>query len=165
VGNGPFIARARRARKLIGGGMRQAGVLAAAGLVALGRGPEGDGGMIGRLAEDHANARRLAAGLGQLDGIRSPGGIAQPEALGERLDPRHIATNFVLFRVDRDRAAFLRALEARGVLLVPYANGQVRAVTHHGITANDIDRTVAAVADALRETAPARADHVAPSAV
>ncbi|HKF86277.1 MAG TPA: GntG family PLP-dependent aldolase, partial [Candidatus Limnocylindrales bacterium] len=47
VGNGPFIARARRARKLIGGGMRQAGVLAAAGLVALGRGPEGDGGMIG----------------------------------------------------------------------------------------------------------------------
>ena len=165
VGNGPFIARARRARKLIGGGMRQAGVLAAAGLVALGRGPEGDGGMIGWLAEDHANARRLAAGLGQLDGIRSPGGIAQPEALGARLDPRHIATNFVLFRVDRDRAAFLRALEARGVLLVPYANGQVRAVTHHGITANDIDRTVAAVADALRETAPARADHVAPSAV
>ena len=165
VGNGPFIARARRARKLIGGGMRQAGVLAAAGLVALGRGPVGDGGMIGRLAEDHANARRLAAGLAQLDGIRSPGGIAQPEALGERLDPRHIATNFVLFRADRDRAAFLRTLEARGVLLVPYANGQVRAVTHHGITADDIDRTVAAVADALRETAPARADHAAPSAV
>ena len=60
VGNGPFVARARRARKLLGGGMRQAGVLAAAGLVAL---RDGDAGMITRLAEDHANARRLAEGI------------------------------------------------------------------------------------------------------
>ena len=74
VGSEAFIGRARRARKLIGGGMRQAGVLAAAGLVALGTGPNGDGGMIERLAEDHANARRLAAGLADLDGVRSPGG-------------------------------------------------------------------------------------------
>ena len=48
-------------------------------------------------------------------------------------------TNFVLFRVDRDRAAFLAALEARGVLMVPYPHGQVRAVTHHGVTADDVD--------------------------
>ena len=75
VGNGPFVARARRARKLLGGGMRQVGVLAAAGLIAL---RDGDAGMITRLAEDHANARRLAEGLAGLDGIRSPGGIAQP---------------------------------------------------------------------------------------
>jgi threonine aldolase len=155
VGNGPFIARARRARKLIGGGMRQAGVLVAAGLVALGDGPAGDGGMIQRLAEDHANARRLAAGLAQLDGIRSPGGIAQPDELGDRLDPANVATNFVLFRVDRDRNTFLSALEARDVFMVPYANGQVRAVTHHGITADDVGRTIAAAAEALRETAPA----------
>jgi threonine aldolase len=164
VGSAPFIARARRARKLVGGGMRQAGVLAAAGLVALGSGPDGEGGMIGRLAEDHANARRLAEGLAALDGVRSPGGIAQPDALGDRLDPANIATNFVLFRVDGGRAAFLAALESRDVWMVPYANGQIRAVTHHGITAADIDDVVAAVAEALRETAPRPAGEPATSA-
>jgi threonine aldolase len=164
VGSGPFIARARRARKLIGGGMRQAGILAAAGLVALGAGPSGVGGRIGRLAVEHARARRLAEGLSRLDGIRSPGGIAQPDELGERLDPTRIVTNFVLFRVDRDRAAFLAALEARDVWLVPYAHGQIRAVTHHGITADDIDRVVASVADVLAETAPEPAGEPASSA-
>jgi threonine aldolase len=144
VGPKPFIARARRARKLIGGGMRQVGVLAAAGLVALDEGPDG---MISRLAEDHANARRLAEGLAALDGVRSPGGIAQPE--GDRLDPGRAVTNFVLFRVARDRAAFLAALEARGVLMVPYANGSIRAVTHDGVTAADVDRVVATAAESL----------------
>jgi threonine aldolase len=144
--------------------MRQAGVLAAAGLVALGTGPDGEGGMIRRLAEDHANARRLADGLASLDGVRSPGGIAQPDELGERLDPANIATNFVLFRVDRDRAAFLAALEARDVWLVPYANGQIRAVTHYGITAEDIDDVVATVAEVLRDTAPDHAGEPASSA-
>ena len=93
--------------------MRQVGVLAAAGLIAL---RDGDAGMITRLAEDHANARRLAEGLAGLDGIRSPGGIAQP---GDGpLDPERAVTDFVLFKVDRDRAAFLDALEARGVRMV-----------------------------------------------
>src|SRR3954454_14398184 len=147
VGSAPFIARARRARKLLGGGMRQAGVLAAAGLLALGEGPRAEHGMVARLAEDHQNARRLAAGIGALDGIRSPGGIAQPDELGDRLLPDRIATNFVLFRVERDRQTFLEALEARDVHMVPYAHGQVRAVTHYGITADDIDRVIAAVAD------------------
>ncbi len=152
VGNGPFIARARRARKLLGGGMRQAGVLAAAGLVAL---RPGDAGMIDRLAEDHANARRLAEAIAGLDGIRSPGDIAQP---GDGpLDPGRVRTNFVLFRVDRDRAAFLDALEARGVVMVAYPHGQIRAATHHGVTAADIERVIGAVAEALRETAPAPA--------
>src|SRR4051794_24571249 len=155
VGSGPFVARARRARKLLGGGMRQAGVLAAAGLLALGTGPNADGGMIARLAEDHANARRLAAGIAALDGVRSPGGIAQPDALGDRLLADRIATNFVLFRVDRDREAFLGALARRDVHMVPYAHGQVRAVTHHGVTAADIDHVIAAVAEALDETAGA----------
>jgi threonine aldolase len=152
VGPAAFIARARRARKLLGGGMRQVGVLAAAGLVALSDGPDGT---IARLSEDHANARRLAAGLAALPGVRSPGGIAQPD--GETLDPDRIATNFVLFRVERDRQAFLAALEARGVLMVPYAHGQVRAVTHLGVTGDEIDRVVAAAADALRETVAGRA--------
>jgi threonine aldolase len=155
VGSAPFVARARRARKLVGGGMRQAGVRAAAGLLALGTGPDGAGGMIGRLAEDHANARRLAAGIAPLDGVRSPGGIAQPDELGDRVLPDRIATNFVLFRVARDRDAFLAALARRDVHLVPYAHGQIRAVTHDGVTADDIDRVITAVAEALDETADA----------
>ena len=137
--------------------MRQVGVLAAAGLVALSDGPDG---MIDRLAEDHANARRLAEGLAEFAGVRSPGGIAQPDGDGP-LDPDRAVTNFVLFRVERDRAAFLAALERRGVLMVPYAHGQIRAVTHHGVTADDVDRVVAAAAEALRETDPSATGAVA----
>jgi threonine aldolase len=147
VGSRDVIWRARRARKLVGGGMRQAGILAAAGLVALQDGPSG---MIDRLADDHANARRLAAALADLDGIRSPGGIAQPTA--GRLDPARVATNFVLFKVDRDRAAFIAALRARNVFMVEYAHGQVRAVTHHDVTAADIDTAIRATRDALADT-------------
>jgi threonine aldolase len=150
VGDRAIVARARRARKLLGGGMRQVGVLAAAGLVALSDGPDGT---IARLAEDHANARRLAEGLAEFPGVRSPGGIAQPGADGP-LDPERAVTNFVLFRVERDRSAFLAAMERRGVLMVPYAHGQIRAVTHLGVTASDVDRVVAAAAEALRETDP-----------
>jgi len=149
VGDTAFIARAHRARKLLGGGMRQVGVLAAAGLVALSGGADGT---VARLADDHANARRLAQGLAEFPGVRSPGGIAQPDE--GPLDPDRAVTNFVLFHVDRDRMAFLAALERRGVLMVPYAHGQIRAVTHLGVTADDIDRVVAAAAEALRETDP-----------
>ena len=157
VGRRELIARARRARKLLGGGMRQVGVLAAAGLVALSDGPDG---MVDRLADDHANARRLAEGLASLDGIISPGGIAQPDEDGP-LDPVRTVTNFVLFRLSpgRDRSTFLAALEAQGVLMVPYANGQVRAVTHHGIGTGEIDRAVEAVASVLNEL-PRRTDPV-----
>jgi threonine aldolase len=142
----------------VGGGMRQVGILAAAGLVAL---RDGDAGMIARLAEDHANARRLAEGLAALPGVASPGGIAQP-APGP-LDPARVRTNFVIFRVERDRAAFLDGLRARGVLMVAYPHGTIRAVTHHGVTAADIDRVLAATADALRE-APILASAGAPAA-
>ena len=148
VGSRAYIWRARRARKLLGGGMRQVGVLAAPGLVALSDGPDG---MIARLADDHANARRLAEGLAELAGIESPGGAAQPTS--GRLDPARARTNFVIFRVARDRAAFLDALERRGVLMVAYPHGTIRAVTHYGVTADDIDATVVAVSGALAETA------------
>ena len=147
VGPRDVIWRARRARKMVGGGMRQVGVLAAAGLVALSDGPDG---MIDRLAEDHANARRLAEALADMDGVESAGGTAQPEP--GRLDPGRVRTDFVIFRVARDRAAFLDALRARGVLMVEYPHGQVRAVTHYGVTADDIDATISATAAALRET-------------
>jgi threonine aldolase len=151
VGSKDTIWKARRARKLVGGGMRQVGVLAAAGLIAL---RDGSAGMIERLAEDHANARRLAEGLAALPGIRSAGDIAQP---GDGpLDPGRVATNFVLFRVDRDPTEFLERLSTRGVDMIVFWRDQLRAVTHHGIDADDIDRAVAAVRDTLAETAVRR---------
>ncbi len=152
VGARPFVDRARRARKLVGGGMRQAGVLAAPGLIALRDGPAG---MIERLAEDHANARRLGDGLAELPGIVAAGDVAQPD--DGPFDPDRVATNFVLFRVTRSRAAFLAALRARNVLMVEYPHGQVRAATHYGITPDDIATTLVAVAAALRETTAAAA--------
>jgi threonine aldolase len=153
AGSKPFIGRAHRARKLLGGGMRQAGILAAAGLVAL---QDGRDGMIDRLADDHTNARRLAEGLADLPGIVSAGGVAQPEP--GRLDPDRVVTNFVLFKVDRDRRAFIEALRARNVLMDEYAHGQVRAATHHDVAATDIDTIVAAVRGALGDTSAAPAD-------
>jgi threonine aldolase len=151
VGTRDFIRRARRGRKLLGGGMRQAGVLAAAGLVALSDGPDGT---ISRLAEDHANARYLAQALADLEGVESPGGIAQPTS--GRLDPDRAVTDFVIFRVARDRAAFLGALEARGVLMASYPHDTVRAVTHYGVERAEIDATITAVREALAETVGTR---------
>ncbi len=152
VGSRDFIWRARRGRKLVGGGLRQVGILAAPGLLALRDGPSG---MIERLAEDHANARRLADGLAEQPGIVSAGGIAQPD--DGPFDPGRVRTDFVIFRVERSRAAFLESLRARNVLMVEYPHGQVRAVTHHGIEPDDIETSLAAVSAALRETSPATA--------
>lgn len=137
VGGRDFIWRARRARKLLGGGMRQVGVLAAPGLIALRDGPAG---MIERLAEDHANARRLAEGLAGLAGVVG-------------LDPRQARTNFVLFRLARRDAVepFVEALRRQGVLMLDYTDHQVRAVTHYGIDADDIDYALAAARRALAE--------------
>jgi threonine aldolase len=147
VGDRDVIAKARRARKLLGGGMRQAGVLAVAGLVAL---RPGTAGMIERLADDHVNARRLAEGLAGLRGIMSAGGIAQP---GDGpLDPDRVRTNFVLFRVAGDQREFIAALRARGVLMDEYAHGQMRAATHHDVSATDIETALAALSAALAET-------------
>jgi threonine aldolase len=151
VGTREVIWRARRARKMVGGGMRQAGVLAAAGLIALSDGPDG---RIDRLAEDHANARRLGEALAELDGITSAGGTTQPTP--GRFDPGRVATNFVVFKVAGDRAAFLAALRARNVLMVEYPHGQVRAVTHQDVAASDIDTVIDATRAALAETATRR---------
>ena len=149
VGSRDVIWRARRGRKLVGGGMRQAGIIAAAGLIAL---RDGDAGMIDRLAEDHANAGRLAEALSAMPGILSPGDIAQP---GDGpLDPGRVRTNVVLFRVGRDRAAFIEAVRAAGVLLEWFPHEQIRAATHLGIDGADIDRTIAAIEAALRATSP-----------
>ena len=165
VGSRDFIWRARRARKLLGGGMRQAGVLAAPGLIALRDGPTG---MIERLADDHANARRLGEALASMPGITG-------------LDPARIRTNFVLFRVvaadpsspaaalpaRRLRAAFLERLAAEGVLMVEYPHDQVRAVTHYGIDGQHIERVIEVARRALADigAAPAAAPLAATAAV
>jgi threonine aldolase len=146
VGSKDVIWRARRGRKLVGGGLRQVGILAAAGLVALSDGPDG---MIERLADDHANARRLAEGLADLDGIESAGGIAQPRP--GQLDPDRVRTNFVIFRVRGNRAAFLEGLRARGVLMIEYPHGTIRAATHHDVTEADVTTILRASREVLHE--------------
>ncbi len=112
AGPAAFIERARRHRKLLGGGMRQAGILAAAGLVALDT-------MVDRLAEDHANARVLAEGLASVDGVR--------------VDLETVQTNMVLFEVVDpawDAAGLVAALAGAGVLCSAFGPRQVRLVTH-----------------------------------
>jgi threonine aldolase len=118
VGHAAFVDRARRARKMLGGGMRQAGVLAAAGLVALRD-------MVVRLADDHANAKILAEGLAGMPGVA--------------IDPSAVETNIVVFRLaDATRAtAFRDAARREGVLLSVIGGGRLRAVTHDGVTADD----------------------------
>jgi len=151
VGRKDFIFKARRARKLLGGGMRQVGILAAAGLVALSDGPEGT---VKRLAEDHVNARVLAEALTGMKGVISPGHNAQPE--GDRLDPNRVVTNFVIFKIEgglKRREKFLDELEKRGVLMVAYTHGQIRAVTHYGIDAANIQQVIKASSEALAASA------------
>jgi threonine aldolase len=118
AGSREAVARLRRIRKMLGGGMRQAGVLAAAGLFALDQ-------QLARLAEDHANARRLARGLAEM-GIEVEG---TPE------------TNIVMFRV-ADDAAFQSQARERGVLVGRADPGRLRAVTHLDVTAADIEEAL-----------------------
>jgi threonine aldolase len=132
-GSRDFIAGARRRRKMLGGGMRQAGIIAAAGIVALTS-------SVDRLAEDHQNARALAQGLGLIAGLNV-------RAVANR-------TNMVVFDVDGDADAsrrFATAMKERGVLISPREATSFRAVTHYGISRDDIDRSVAAAAQAAGE--------------
>jgi threonine aldolase len=148
VGSKDFIWKARRARKLIGGGMRQVGILAAAGLIAL---HDGSDGMIERLAEDHANARRLADGIAEMDGVVA-------------LDPVRVRTNFVFFELSQPelRQRFLESLLKEGVAMIDYPGGdRIRAVTHYGIDAADVDKAISATARALRAVGLASKVHAA----
>jgi threonine aldolase len=130
-GTREFIGRVRRARKLLGGGMRQAGVIAAAGMVALDD-------MVDRLAEDHAQARKLAEGLAAISGIS--------------IDPTRVRTNIVYFEVTKpglSAAEFLRRLEREGVRMLPTGARSIRAVTHYEVTAAGIDHALAMMAKLL----------------
>ena len=118
-----FVDRARKWRKMTGGGMRQAGVIAAAGIVALKT-------MVNRLAEDHAAARHLAYGLTQIPGI-SP-------------HPEKIQTNIVIFEAPASipTPEFIHRLNERGVKMLYRSGRWVRAVTHRMVSTADIDEAL-----------------------
>ncbi|MDA8017373.1 MAG: beta-eliminating lyase-related protein [Thermoanaerobaculia bacterium] len=136
-GDEGFIAEAWRIRKMLGGGMRQVGVIAAAGLVALEKGPA-------QLEADHANARHLADGLAGIPGLH--------------VDPETVETNILVFRVDGsfgdgsleepgDAADLVARLGERGILAIPVASDAVRLVTHRDVDRADCDRAL----EVLRE--------------
>jgi threonine aldolase len=132
-GSSEFIGRARRMRKVLGGGMRQAGIIAAAGIVALET-------MVERLVEDHLNARALAEGLGLIAGIN--------------IQPVKRRTNMVMFELDGRREEgykFAAALRERGVLIGARGPNSFRAVTHYGIERREIDRAVSTASEAAAE--------------
>lgn len=137
-GPADFVARARRARKMLGGGMRQAGVIAAAGVVALER-------MVDRLAEDHANARTLAEGVVRLPGLA--------------VDLATVQTNIVIVRVQAGGGLsaeprterLVQGCAARKVKVHAMGPSTIRCVTHKDVDAGDIARAL----DALREVATA----------
>ncbi|MDF2501731.1 MAG: L-threonine aldolase [Anaerosporomusa subterranea] len=128
VGKRDFIDRARRYRKMLGGGMRQAGVLAAAGIVALTQ-------MVDRLAEDHGNAAYLAEAIGNC---------------GFGIDLTTVETNIVIFDVSPltlHIEQFVRDLNARGVKANQFGAAKVRMVTHQGISRDDVDYAISVLAE------------------
>ena len=125
-GSQEFVRRVHRFRKMFGGGMRQAGILAAAGIHALEHG-------VKRLADDHRNARRLAEGLSRIPGVRV---LREPE------------TNMVLFGV-ADPVRFSDEIRARGVLINPVGPASLRAVTHLDISSADIEEALGVIGEVL----------------
>ncbi len=131
VGSRAFIDEARRARKVVGGGMRQAGVIAAAGIVALEQ-------MVERLADDHANAAALEAGMAGIQGLRV---VRAP-----------CRTNMLYFdvtRPDMDALALCARLAERGIRMLDTGPRRVRAVLNYHVSRADIDETVAALREVM----------------
>lgn len=142
AGSAEFIAKARRNRKVVGGSMRQAGVLAAAGIIAVTE-------MVERLADDHANAQTLAKGLAQLDGIS--------------IDPSSVETNLVFFNLERPDLTpvqLAQRLRHHGVVLNASAGRRMRAVMNHHVTAEDVTSILAAFEQALTQDVTADNDKV-----
>jgi len=127
VGDSDFIERAMKIRKLLGGGMRQAGVIAAPGIVALEK-------MVDRLEEDHRNAKFLAEGLARIDRVE--------------IDLGRVQTNIVCFGVGRlglSAKSFVSKLKEFGVLALPFNCDKVRMVTHRGIEKEHIEKALAVI--------------------
>jgi threonine aldolase len=137
AGSRDFIRRAQRMRKLMGGGMRQAGVIAAAGIVALEQ-------MVDRLAEDHENCKQLADGLAEYPQID--------------VDVERVVTNMVVFSVrnseqepltEEETMQFLAKAREHGVLMGHIGEGRIRAVTHYGLDADHIRASLVGIRRAL----------------
>ena len=127
TGSADFITEARRWRKVVGGGMRQSGLLAAAGIHALEHHVE-------RLADDHANAQRLAEGLVDIEGCQA--------------DPDQVQTNMVYARFpEQKRNELPRKLKERGILIYP--GHPMRLVTHLDVSPEDVERAVEAFGEIL----------------
>ena len=127
VGPREFINDARIWRKRFGGGMRQVGILAAAGLIALDDGPK-------RLHEDHANARMLAEGVAEIPGVK--------------INLDSVVTNIVIFAVSgpgKTTAKISQALRDEGIIALGISETQMRMVTHVDISKNDIEATISAL--------------------
>jgi threonine aldolase len=136
-GTASFVYRARHWRKLLGGGMRQVGVIAAAGLVALDTG-------VDRLQEDHENARLLAEGLADMPGIL--------------VDLSSVQTNIVNFDIELLEMAperFVGRLAECGVRVAGNGGNVIRAVTSYEVTRSEIDRALASVSRLVRDASPA----------
>lgn len=126
VGPKDFIDYGRRVRKALGGGMRQVGILAAPGIVALTE-------MVDRLKEDNANAKRLASAIAEMPGIR--------------LDPEKVQTNIIIFEFEHPRFSvpeFLSELKENRVLALATPAGNIRFVTHKDVGDEDVDRAIQA---------------------
>lgn len=136
VGSEEFIQGARRSRKILGGAMRQSGVIAAAGVVALKD-------MVNRLPEDNRKAQALAQGLAQIDGVK--------------INPDAVVTNIVIFQTEPalDHAEFINSMASRGVRVSNYGTRGVRMVTHYQITDEDVQTAVTAARDVLSSVAVA----------
>ena len=132
VGSKGFIERCRSIRKMLGGGMRQAGVIAAAGLIALEKGPK-------RLHIDHENARLLAERLAEIPGIR--------------INPAKAQTNIVIYDIQKtglSSADFLAELARRKVLGVPVDAEKIRMVTHLDVERNDVEKAQQTIREMLK---------------
>jgi threonine aldolase len=130
-GSKEFVAEARRNRKVLGGGMRQCGIIAAAGIIALEQ-------MIERLAEDHENARRLAEGIARIQGLS--------------IKPEKVQTNIVYFDLASKKLTaetLTKRLADRGVKVIQTGPSRFRAVTHYGISTEDIDLALTALNETM----------------
>ena len=130
-GSNDFIAEARRNRKVLGGGMRQSGIIASAGIEALEN-------MVDRLAEDHENAHRLAEGIARIPGLS--------------IELNRIQTNIIYFDMANDQftaETLVKQLSGRAVKVLQVGPERLRAVTHYGISAEDIDLALAAMSEVM----------------
>ena len=133
-GSSQFIAETRRNRKVLGGGMRQSGIIAAAGIIALEQ-------MVDRLAQDHENARRLAEGIARTHGLS--------------IELNKVQTNIVYFNMADDRLSaetLTRQLTDIGIKILQVGPRRLRAVTHYGINAEDINLVLAALNEVMAES-------------